>query len=144
MRLRFQASNNVAEYEAPAHGRFGAQANSLTDSARQTDNGQKRQRPHKAKNGMQGQSTYEEHGRLVKLGHTFHQSLLKYAKKKVVLRDRPTKKTRSPAKIKRPNKTTRKAVQQASPIHPSPVMPGYFPLAYSSSIWYDNESMECT
>jgi hypothetical protein len=98
VRLRFQASNNVAEYEAPAHGRFGAQANSLTDSARQTDNGQKRQRPHKAKNGMQGQSTYEEHGRLVKLGHTFHQSLLKYAKKKVVLRDRPMKQLQLAAK----------------------------------------------
>ena len=46
--------------------------------------------------------------------------------------ERPTNKTRSPAKTKRPNKTARKATQQASPNHP--VMPRYFP-SYSSSIY---------
>jgi hypothetical protein len=73
------------------------------------------------------QSTYSAHGRLVKVSHTFDQLLSKYASKKVVLRDRPTKKPRSPAKTKRPNKIVQKATQQASHIHP--VMPGYFPPA---------------
>jgi hypothetical protein len=72
---------------------------------------------------MHGQSTCNTHGQLVKANPTFDQLLSKYASKKVVLRDQPTKKLISPAKTKRPNKTVRKAAQQASPIHPSPVMP---------------------
>jgi hypothetical protein len=58
---------------------------------------------------MQEQSTYNAHGRLVKISPTFDQLLSEYASKKVVLHDRPTKKVRSPAKTKRPNKTTQKA-----------------------------------
>jgi hypothetical protein len=46
---------------------------------------------------------------------------------------RSANKPRSPAKTKRPNKTAQKATQQALPIHP--VMSGYFPPAYSSSIY---------
>jgi hypothetical protein len=73
---------------------------------------------------MQGQSTCNAHGRLVKVGPTFDQLLSKYASKKVVLRDQPTNKPPSLAKTKRPNKMARKEAQQASPIHPSAVMLG--------------------
>jgi hypothetical protein len=62
---------------------------------------------------MQGQSTSNAHGRLVKSALAFDQLLSKYASKKVVLRDRSTKKPQT----KRPNKTARKATQQAPPIH---------------------------
>jgi hypothetical protein len=47
---------------------------------------------------MQGQST---HGRLVNAGPTFDQLLSKYASKKAILCDRPTKKPWSPLKQKR-------------------------------------------
>jgi hypothetical protein len=87
----------------------------------------------KQKKRTQGQSRYNTHGRLVKADPTFDQLLAKYASKKVVLHDWPTKKPRSPAKTKRQNKTARKATQQASPIHP--VMLGNFPPAYSSLIY---------
>jgi hypothetical protein len=70
---------------------------------------------------------------MVKADPTFDQLLSKYASKKVVLCDRPTKKPQSPAKTKWPNKTARKAMQQASPIHH--VMLGCFPPAYSSSMY---------
>jgi hypothetical protein len=73
---------------------------------------------------MQGKSTYNTHARLVKADPTFDQLLSKHASKKVVLQDRPTKKSRSLAKTKWPNKTAQKAMHQASPIHP--VMLGYY------------------
>jgi hypothetical protein len=73
------------------------------------------------------------HGRLVKTGPTFDQLISKYARKKVVLHNRPTKKPRWPAKTKRPNKTAWKVTQQASHVHP--LMLGYFPPSYSSSIY---------
>jgi hypothetical protein len=79
---------------------------------------------------MQGQSTCNAHGRLVKVGPTFDQLLSKYASKKAVLCNQPAKKPRT----KQPNKTARKATQQASLIHR--VMPGCSPPAYSSSIYY--------
>jgi hypothetical protein len=82
---------------------------------------------------MQGQSTFNTHGRLVKVGLTFDQLLSIYASKKAVLHDLSTKIPRSPAKTKRLNKTTQKATQQAPPIHP--VMPGYLLSTYSSSIY---------
>jgi hypothetical protein len=72
-------------------------------SARQSAHGQRRRAPHKVKKETHGQST---HGWLVKVGLTFDQLLYKYASKKVFLCDRPTKKPWSPAKTKRPNKTT--------------------------------------
>jgi hypothetical protein len=87
----------------------------------------------KGKRGTQGKTTYNTHGRVVKVGPTFDQLLSNYASKKVGLHDWPTKKPRSLAKTKSPNKTTQNATQQASPIHL--VMPGYFPLAYSSSTY---------
>jgi hypothetical protein len=80
---------------------------------------------------MQGQGTY---GWLIKAGPTFDQLLSKSARKKTVLHDRSTKKPRSPAKTKWPNKMARKATQQASPIHP--MGPGYFPPVYSLSVYY--------
>jgi hypothetical protein len=82
-----------------------------------------------SKKGMQGQNTCNAHGRLVKVSPTFDQLLSKYASKKIVLGNRPAKKPQT----KWPNKTARKATQQASPIHP--MMPGCSPLAYSSSIY---------
>jgi hypothetical protein len=86
---------------------------------------------HTKQGNTQGQST---HSRLVKVGPTFDQFLSKYASKKAILCDRPTKKLRSPAKTKPLNKTTRKVTQHASPIHP--IMPTYFPPTYSSSMHY--------
>jgi hypothetical protein len=114
-------------------GRSGAHANSPVDSAGQPTHGHKPQPPHKARKETQGQSHHDAHGRLVKVGPTFDQLLDIYAGKKGILRDRPTKKPRSPAKTKWSNKTARKATQQASPIHP--MMPGYFPPVYSSLIY---------
>jgi hypothetical protein len=64
---------------------------------------------------------------------TFAQLLSKNASKKTVPRDRLTKKPRSLAKTKRPNKTAQKATRQASPVHP--MRTGYFPPVYSSSIY---------
>jgi hypothetical protein len=87
----------------------------------------------KEKKGTQGQRKHNAHGRPVKAGTTFDQLLSKYANKNAVLCDRPTKKSRSSAKTKRSNKMARKVTQQALPIHP--VMPGYFPPAYSSSVY---------
>ena len=92
---------------------------------------QRRQPLHKEKKKTQGQSTYN---RLIKADPTFDQLLSKNTSKKTVPRDRSTKKPRSPAKTKRSNKTTRKATQQASPIHS--MRPGYFPPIYSSSVYY--------
>jgi hypothetical protein len=86
----------------------------------------------KQKRGHRGKTQFT-YGRLVKVGPTFDQLFSKYASKKAILRDRSIKKHWSPAKIKRPNKTARKATQRESPIHP--VMSVYFPPAYSSSIY---------
>jgi hypothetical protein len=105
----------------------------MANSAKQIAHGQRRWPPHKARMEMHEKSTHNAHGRMVKADPTFDQLLSKYASKKVVLRDRPTKKPQSPAKRKRPNKTGRKATQQALPIHP--VMLGYFLPAYPSWIY---------
>jgi hypothetical protein len=78
---------------------------------------------------MQGQSTCNAHGRLVKVGPAFDQLLSKDASKKVVLPNRPTKKPQT----KWSNKTTRKATHQVLSIHP--VMSGYLPSAYTSTIY---------
>jgi hypothetical protein len=103
--------------------------------------GQRRQPPHKALKGKETQweNTY---GRLIKADPTFDQLLSKNTSKKTVLRDRSTKKPRSPAKTKRLNKTARKATQQASPIHP--MRPGYFPPVYSSSVYYPVQTLSGT
>jgi hypothetical protein len=69
------------------------------------------------KKGTQRQIKHNAHGRLVKVGPTFDQLLSKYGSKEAVLHDRPTKKPRSPAKTKRPNKMAQKAAQQALPIN---------------------------
>jgi hypothetical protein len=78
--------------------------------------------------------TKQTHNRLIKPDPTFDQLLSKNTSKKTVPRDRSTKKPRSPAKTTRSNKTTRKATQQASPIHS--MRPGYFSAIYSSSVYY--------
>jgi hypothetical protein len=125
--LRSQARQpdpSIADGPTPTCGRSGAQTDGPADSTRQSAHGQRRQRPHKAKKETQGQSQHDAHGWLVKPGPTFDRLLAKYASKKDVLCDRPTKKPRSPTKTKRPSKTTRKTTQQASPVHP--VMPGCF------------------
>jgi hypothetical protein len=115
-------------------GQSGAHKDGLTSLARQSAHGQRRQCPHKARKEMRGQSQHDAHGRLVKVGPTFDQLLAKNASKKTVPCDRSTKKPRSPAKTKRPNKTAQKATQQAPPVHP--MRPGYFPPVYSSSVYY--------
>ena len=128
-----QPGLSITDGMTPTCGRSGAQTDGSANSAGQSAYGQRRQPPHKALKGKetQRQSTY---GRLIKTDSTFDQLLSKNTSKKTVLRDRSTKKPRSPAKTKRVNKTTRKATQQASHIHP--MRPGYFPPIYSSSVYY--------
>jgi hypothetical protein len=126
-----QPGLSIADGPAPTCGRSGAQTDGPANSTGQSAYGQRRQPPHKARKETQGQSTY---GQLIKADPTFDQLLSKSASKKTVLRDRSTKKHRSPAKTKRPNKMARKATQQASLIHT--MRPGYFPLVYSSSVYY--------
>jgi hypothetical protein len=113
-----------------------------TDSAEQSPHDQRRQPLHKAKKETREQSTYNIHGRLVKADPTFNQLLSKYVRKNTVLRDQQTKKPRSPAKTKWSNKTARKTTQQESSIHPA--MPGYFPPAYSSSLYCPIQMWNCT
>jgi hypothetical protein len=119
---------------APTCGRSCAHNDGPAGSARQSAHGQRRQRPHKARKEMRGQSQHDTHGRLVKVGPTFDQLLAKNASKKTLPCDRSTNKPRSPAKTKRPNKAAQKATQQASHVHP--MRPGYFPPVYSSSVYY--------
>jgi hypothetical protein len=95
-----QPDPSIANGPTPTCGRSNAQTDSPFDSARQSAHGQRRQCPHKARKETQGQSQHDTHGRLVKAGPTFVQMLAKYAGKKVVLCDRPTKKPRSPTKTK--------------------------------------------
>ena len=99
-----QPSLSIIDGTTPTCGRSGAQTDGPADSARQSAHGQRRQHPHKARKEMQGQSQHDTHGRLVKAGPTFDQLLAKYAGKKTVLRDWPTKKPRSPTKTKRLSK----------------------------------------
>jgi hypothetical protein len=113
--------SSIADGLIPSHRRSSAQEDGLADRTGQSAHDQKRRPPHKEKKGTQGQSTYSTHGQLVKVGPAFDQLLSKYANKNIVLRDWPTKKPRSPAKTKRPNKMAQKVTKQASPIHP--VMP---------------------
>jgi hypothetical protein len=82
----------------PASEWSGAQTNGPADSVTQSTHGQRRQPPYKAKKETHEQSTYNTHGQLVKAGPTFDQLLSKYASKKVVLRDWPTKNRGNPLK----------------------------------------------
>jgi hypothetical protein len=106
----------------------------FTNLAGQSTYDWRRQPLHEARKETQGQSTYS---RLIKADSTFDQLLSKNASKKTVPHDRSTKKPRSPAKTKRPNKTTQKATRQASPV--LPMRPGYFPPVYSSLIYYPTQ-----
>jgi hypothetical protein len=126
-----QPSPSIVDGPAPTCGQSGAQTNGPANSAGQSTYDQRRQPLHKARKKTQDQSTYN---RLIKVDPTFDQLLSKNTSKKTVPRDRSTKKPRSPAKTKRSNKTTRKATQQASPIHS--MRPRYFPPIYSSSVYY--------
>jgi hypothetical protein len=89
---------------APARGWSGAHADDPVDSSGQFVHGQRCRPPHKAKKGMQGQCTCNTHGRLVKDVPTFDYLLSQYASKKVVLRDRSTKKPWSNAETKCPER----------------------------------------
>jgi hypothetical protein len=128
-----QPGLSITDGLAHTCGQSGAQTDGPANSAGQSAYGQRRQPPHKTLKGKetQGQNTY---GRLIKADPTFDQLLSKDTSKKTVLRDQSTKKPRSLAKTKQVNKTARKAIQQASPIHP--MRPGYFPPVYSSSLYY--------
>jgi hypothetical protein len=132
MNQTHQLGLSIADGPAPSCGRSGAQTNDPANSAEQSTflNGRRRRPLHEAREETQGQSTYS---RLIKADPTFDQLLFKNASKKTVPRDRSTKKPRSPAKTKRPNKTTQKETRQASPVHP--MRPGYFPPVYSSSVY---------
>jgi hypothetical protein len=83
---------SIADYPAPTCGRSGAHADGPAKLAGPCTHGQSHRIPHKAKKGMQGKSTCNAHGRLVKASPTFDQFLSKYASKKVVLCEWPTKK----------------------------------------------------
>jgi hypothetical protein len=74
----------ITDCSVPARGRSN-HTDGPANQARQSTHGQRHQPPHKTKKGMQGQSTYNAHGRLVKAGSTFDRLLSKYASKKVVL-----------------------------------------------------------
>jgi hypothetical protein len=128
-----QHDQSITNSLTPTCGRSSAQTYGPANSAGQSAYGQRCQPPHKALKGKQtqGQSTYSW---LIKVDPTFNLLLSKNTSKKTVLRDRSTKKPRSPAKTKRVNKMARKATQQASPIHP--MRPGYFPPVYSSLVYY--------
>jgi hypothetical protein len=128
-----QPGLNTTDGMAPTCGRSGAQTDGSANSAGQSAYARRCQPPHKTLKGKetQRQST---NGRLIIADSTVDQLLSKNTSEKTVLRDRSTKKPRSPAKTKRVNKTARKATQQASPIHP--MRPGYFPPVYSSSVYY--------
>jgi hypothetical protein len=96
---------SIADGPAPTCGRSGAQTNGPANSAGQSTYDQRRRTLHEARKKMQGQSTYS---RLIKVDPTFDQLLSKNTSKKTVPRDRSTKKTRSPAKSKRSNKTAQR------------------------------------
>jgi hypothetical protein len=98
-----QPDLSIADSPAPTCGQSGAHKDSPAGSARQSAHGQRRQPPYKAlkEKETQGQSTY---GRSIKADPTFDQLLSKNTNKKTILRDRSTKKPRSPAKTKRVNK----------------------------------------
>jgi hypothetical protein len=130
MNQTHQPSPSIADRPAPTCGRSDAQTNYPTNSAGQSTYDQRCQPLHEASKKTQGQSTYS---RLIKADPTFDQLLSKNASKKTVPRDRSTKKPRSPAKTKRPNKTAQKATQQALSVHP--MRPGYFSPVYSSSVY---------
>jgi hypothetical protein len=130
MNQTHQPGPSIADGLAPTCGRSTAQTNGPTNPPEQSTYDRKRQPLHEARKETQGQSTYS---RLIKAGSTFDQLLSKNASKKTVPRDRSTKKPRSPAKTKRPNKTAQKATRQASLVHP--MRPGYFPPVYSSWVY---------
>jgi hypothetical protein len=131
MNQTHQPGPSIADGLTPMCGRSGAQTNGPANSARQSTYDRRRQPLHKARKETQGQSTYS---RLIKADLNFDQLLSKNASKKTVPRDRSTKKPQSPAKTKRPNKTSQKATRQAS--HVRPMRSGYFPPEYSSSVYY--------
>jgi hypothetical protein len=129
-----QPDLSIADGPAPTCGQSGAHKGGPVGSARQSAHGQRRQRPHKARKETQGQSQHDVHGWLAKASPTFDQLLAENASKNTVPYDRSTKKPRSPAKTKRPNKTAQKATTQAPHVHP--MRPGYFSPVYSSSVYY--------
>jgi hypothetical protein len=124
---------SITDDLAPTCGRSGVQIDGSANSAGQSAYAQRCQPPHKTLKGKETQRR-STNGRLIKADSTVDQLLSKNTSEKTVLRDRSTKKPRSPTKTKRVNKTARKATQQASPIHP--MRPGYFPPVYSSSVYY--------
>jgi hypothetical protein len=101
-----QPGPSIVDGPAPACGRSGAQTNGPANSAGQSTYDQRRQPLHEARKKTQGQSTYS---RLIKADPTFDQLLSKNTSKKTIPRYRSTKKPRSPAKTKRPNKTAQRA-----------------------------------
>jgi hypothetical protein len=102
MNQTHQPGPSIADGPAPTCGRSGAQTNGPANPARQSTYDQRRQPLYEARKETQGQSTYSQ---LIKADSTFDQLLSKNASKKTVPHDRSTKKPRSPAKTKRPNKT---------------------------------------
>jgi hypothetical protein len=127
MNQTHQPGLSIADGPAPMCGRSGAQINGPANPAGQSTYDRKASASTRSKEIDAGQSTYS---RLIKADSTFHQLLSKNASKKTVPHDRSTKKSQSPAKTKWPNKTTQKAMRQASPVHPMRL--GYFTLVYSS------------
>jgi hypothetical protein len=125
-----QPGPSIADSPTPTFRRSGAQIDGPANSIGQSVYDRRRQPLHKARKKTQGQSTY---GQLIKADPTFDQLLSKIASKKTVPHDRSTKKLRSPAKTKWPNKTTQKVTRQASPVHSMRL--GYFPPICSSSVY---------
>jgi hypothetical protein len=108
MNQTHQLGPSIADGPALTCERSGAQTNGPTNSAGQSTYDRRRHPLHEARKETQGQSTYS---RLIKADSTFDQLLSKNASKKTVPCDRSTKKPRSHAKTKRPNKMAQKATR---------------------------------
>jgi hypothetical protein len=102
MNQTHQRGPSITDGPAPTCGRSDAQINGPANLAGQSTYDRRRQPLQGARKETQGRITYS---RLIKADSSFDQLLSKNARKKTVPRDRSTKKPRSPAKTKRPNKT---------------------------------------
>jgi hypothetical protein len=144
MNQTHQPGPSIADGPTPTCGRSGAQINGPANLAKQSTYDQRCQPLHEARKETQGQSTYS---RLIKADSTFDQLLSKNASKKIVPRDRSTKKPRSPAKTKRSNKMAQKgdATNIACSSYETRVLSTHLfivgILSYSNVEWHDDESM---
>lgn len=114
---------------------------SPTDSAGWSGSNQRPQhlctfRPQQTEIGTWNRKLFKASNRLVKSSPTFDRLFFKCVSKKVGLRGRQTKPPQSPTKVTQLMRTTQKAAQQVSSVHPSIVTTWYFSPACSSLIYF--------